>query len=153
MYEEEYLPDDAIEYFDVSDVSIDETSSMDTNERDRKKKHELYKRSDTGYYSYKKIEFNENGERYIKKTEVYESPFIGKIRNASSGIRENDMVGSKAEDRYFRIKDCALYTGSQLRTDHGKLFYLSPEEAERHLNITINQNIKEAWHNKQLSIR
>lgn len=153
MYEEEYLPDDAIEYFDVCDVSIDETSSMSTNERDRKKRHELYKRSDPGYYSFKIIAFNENGEKYNKKTEVYESPLSGKIRNAPTGIRENDMVGSKAEDRYFRIKDCGLYPGSELRRDRGKLFYLNPEEAERHLNITIDRNTKEAWYNKQLTMK
>jgi hypothetical protein len=152
MYAEEYLPDDAIEYFDVSDVSIDETSSMDTNEKDRKKIHELYKRSDPNYYSFKTVEFNENGEKYLKKTEIYSSNGFGRIRNAS-GIRENDLVGSKAEDRYFRVKDCGLYTKTDLNTEPRKLFYMNPEHAERHLNIKIDKSIKEAWNNKQLTLR
>jgi hypothetical protein len=44
MYAEEYLPDDANDYFDASDVSIEETSSIDTEIRDRRKMNELYKK-------------------------------------------------------------------------------------------------------------
>ena len=53
MYAEEHLPDDAIDYFDVTDVSIDETSTMNSEERNRKKINELYKLGDPNYYYYK----------------------------------------------------------------------------------------------------
>jgi len=153
MYENEYLPDDAIDYFDVSDVSIEETSSIDTEERDRRKTHELYKRSDPDFYSYKKIVWDEDGNRKVHKTQLYSSQYGKRIRNATTGIRESDFVGSAEEDLYFRVKDTALYTKTELNTECRKLFYRNPEECERHLNIVLPRSIKETWHNKQLGIK
>ena len=153
MYTEEYLPDDAMEYFDVSDVSIDESSSMDTEERDRRKTHELYKRSDPDYYFYKKLTWDEDGNKKLHKTQIYSSQNGKKIRNAPTGIRESDTVGSAEEDLYFRVKDVSLYTKTTLNADPRKLFYRNPEECERHLNIVLPRAIKEAWHNKQLRLK
>ena len=58
MYAEEYLADDAASYFNTSDISIEETSSIDTQIRDQRKMRELYKRMDKDYYSYKKKTFD-----------------------------------------------------------------------------------------------
>lgn len=152
MYDEDYSPEDAMEYFDVSDVSIEETSSIDTEERDRRKTHELYKRSDPDFYSYKKIVLDEEGNRIIHKTQIYSSQPGRKIRDASTGIRDSDIVGSSAEDFYFRVKDVALYTKTEFNTEPRKLFYRNPEECERHLNIVLPRSVKEDWHNKQLRL-
>jgi hypothetical protein len=153
MYAEEYLPDDAMEYFDVSDVSIEETSSIDTEERDRRKTHELYKRSDPDFYSYKTFEWDEDGNRKVHKTQIYSSQSGKKIRNAPTGIRESDLAGSLAEDLYFRVKDTSLYTKTETNMEPRKLFYRNPEECERHLKIVLPKSVKEAWHNKQLGIK
>jgi len=148
MYAEEYLPDDAIDYFDATDISIEETSSISTQERDRRKIHELYKRSDPDYYSYKTVERDADGNQTIRKTQIYSSPIIGKIRNAPTGIRETDLVGSRAEDSYFTVKDVSVCTKTEYNKEPRKLFYRNPEECERHLKITLSRQVKEAWHNK-----
>jgi hypothetical protein len=153
MYADEYLPDDAIEYFDVSDVSIEETSSIDTEERDRRKTHELYKSSDPDFYYYKKVVRDDDGNSVVRKTQIYSSPLAGKIRNAPTGVRESDVVGSIEEDFYFRVKDTALYTKTELNMEPRKLFYRNPEECERHLNIVLSKAIKQSWHNKQLTLK
>ena len=150
MYADEQLPEDAIEYYDLSDVSIEETSSMDTEERDRKKTHELYKRSDPDYYYYKTQKFDENGDVTVQKVQIYSSPLQGKIRNATTGIRESVYVGSRDEAQFFRVKDAALYTKTDIYTDTRKLFYRNPEECERHLNIKIPSSVKSEWHRKNL---
>jgi hypothetical protein len=148
MYADEYLPDDAV-FEDETNVSIDETSSMDTHERDRKKRHELYKRSDPDYYSFKLPRQNEDGDLYYHKVEIYSTPSAGFIRNASTGIREPYKVGSKFEDLYFRVKDVGLHTGSESR----KLFYKNPEEFERHQFGKVSQDAKKAWSEKYMKAR
>jgi hypothetical protein len=146
MYTDEYLPDDAV-FEDETNISIDETSSMDTNERDRKKRHELYKRSDPDYYSFKLKKQNEDGDLYYHKVELYSTPSAGFIRNASSGVREPYKAGSKFEDLYFRVKDVALNTGTQSR----KLFYKNPEEFERHQFVKVSQHAKKEWSEKYMN--
>jgi len=147
MYAEEYLPDDAIDYFDVSDVSIEETSSVDTDIRDQIKRTELNKRLDKDYYSYKINEFD--GE-FMKKMriQVFSSPTEGKIRNAATGIRMEHNVGSKYESLYFVVKDTAVGTKTPMSSDPRKLFYNNPEECERHLRIALPQSVKAAFINK-----
>lgn len=152
MYAEEYLPDDAV-FEDETDVSIDETSSMDTYERDRKKRHELYKRSDPDYYSFKVQKYNEDGDIFIHKVEIYSSPMNGFIRNASTGVREPYKVGSKYEDLYFRVKDVGLYTITDTNMEPRKLFYKNPEEYERHQFGKVPQEIKKAWNEKYINAR
>ena len=149
MYAEEYLPDDDIEYFDVSDVSIEETSSIDTQIRDQRKMTELYKRTDKDYYTYKVMNFD--GETVkIEKIELYSSPLTsnGYIRNAATGIRMEHRAGSKYNDLYFTMMDVATGTHTVLNNEPRKLFYNNPEECERHQKITIPQKVKEEWKEK-----
>lgn len=152
MYTEEHLPDDAIDYFDVTDVSIDETSTMNSEQRNRKKINELYKLGDPNYYYYKIREYNENDKVRMRKIPIYSSSIGGKIRNATTGIREDDRVGSKYEDLYFVVKDTSLYTKTETNNEPRKLFYRDPEECERHLQLTLPRSVKEAWYNKEKSI-
>ena len=154
MYNEEYLPDDANDYFDVSDVSIEETSSIDTEIRDRRKMNEIHKRMDKDYYSYKRRRLGEDGMR-MEKVELYSSPLItnGLIRNAVTGIRMEHRVGSKYEDLYFRVMDVHSNNHTPINDLPRKLFYDNPEQCERHLQITISQDIKETWSQKNLRAR
>ena len=154
MYAEEYLADDANDYFDVSDISIEETSSIDTELRDRRKITELHKRMDKDYYSYKRRVFGEDGIR-MEKVEVYSSPLItnGLIRNATTGIRMEHRVGSKYEDLYFRVMDVNANNHTPLNDLPRKLFYDNPEQCERHLKITISKDGKETWLEKNLRAR
>jgi hypothetical protein len=152
MYAEEYLPDDAV-FDDEMDVSIDETSSMDTNDRDRHKRHELYKRSDPDYYSFKIRKYNEDGDLLLQKIEIYSSPIVGYIRHALTGVREPHRVGSKYEDLYFRVKDVGLYTKTETHQEPRKLFYRNPEEFERHQFGKVSPEIKQAWHEKYMRAR
>ena len=148
MYAEEYLPDDANFDFDNTDVSIEETSSMDSEERDRKKKVELYKRIDPDYYSFKRIEMDQEGHIHFQRVPVYSTPIQGIIRNAPTGIKEEHRAGTKAESLYFTVKDTAIFTKTDTNKEPRKLFYRSPEEFERHFKITLPQQVKEKWQKK-----
>ena len=153
MYAEEYLPDDAVFEYE-NDVSIDETSSMDTNERDIKKRHEVYKRSDPDFYSFKTTRYNEEGEPIQQKTEIYSSPTKGFIRHASSGAYEPHKVGSKYESLYFCVKDVSTHTKPDtISKDPRKLFYRNPEEFERHHSVTLSREIKKDWHERYDIVR
>lgn len=152
MYTDEYLPDDAV-FEEETNVSIDETSSMDTHDRNKRKRHELYKRTDSDYYSFKMNRYNEDGEPILQKVEIYSSPSHGYIRNASSGVREQHKVGSKHEDLYFRVKDLSFYTKTDTNKEPRKLFYRNPEEFERHHFVKISQDIKKAWNEKYMSAK
>jgi len=149
MYtDEERLYDDAALDFDNDNISIEETSSMDTEERDRKKRTELYRLTDPDYYSYKKKEYSDEGELQNIKVRIFSSPCQGKIRNATTGIRENEYVGTKFEELYFVVKDTSLYTKTYSNQNPRKLFYRNPEEFERHHNVTLSSSIKENWYAK-----
>lgn len=144
MYSDENANDGSLE-FNNDNISIDETSSMDTEERDRKKKTEVYRLLDPDYYSYKRREYTDEGELQNVKIRVFSSPCQGKIRNATTGIRENEYVGTKAEEMYFTVKDTSIYTKTDINKDPRKLFYRNTEEFERHHNIKLSQYIKEKW--------
>jgi hypothetical protein len=148
MYAEEYLPEDTEDYFNASEISIDETSTIDTETKNHLKIKEVYKRMDKDYYSYKIKVDNEN-----IKIELYSSPSLSKgfIRNAITGIRSQYKVGSKYEDLFFKVKDIARKNQTVLNDLPRKLFYDSPEECERHLHIIIPKEVKENWmKNKKL---
>jgi hypothetical protein len=154
MYAEEYLADDAASYFNTSDISIEETSSIDTQIRDQRKMRELYKRMDKDYYSYKKKIFD--GEVYkTSKVELYSSPLLnnGYIRNAVTGSRMDHRVGSKYEDLYFRVMDSCLGNHTPLNDLPRKLYYDNPEQCERHLQIVISKDIKTNWFDKYILAR
>lgn len=153
MYAEEYLADD-VEYYDVSDISIEESSSIDTELRDRHKLVELHKRMDKDYYSFKMKIVNEDGIK-MEKVELYSSPLLsnGYIRNAVSGIRMEHKVGSKYEDLYFSLMDVDKGYHTPLNDLPRKLFYNNPEQCERHLHMTLPNSVKEKWLEKNLKAR
>jgi len=153
MYAEEYLYDDAD--FDITDISIEETCTIDTDVREHRKLKELYKRMDKEYYSYKILHYDGDLNKHLK-IELYSSPLCcnGAIRNATTGIKMDHKVGSKYDDLYFMMMDV---TTKKIASDDykhpRKLYYNSPEECERHQKIVIPMNIKERWMEKNLIAR
>ena len=70
------------------------------------------------------------------------------IRNAVTGIRDpNSIVGSRAEDMYFKVAFCTGETGP----DTNILFYDTPEQYERHMHATVSESSKKAWFNKMIA--
>ena len=137
------------------DITIDETSTIDTDTRHHLKNYERAKRENKDFYSYKRQVFNEDGEYVLEKVEVYSTPLLtnGLIRNAVSGAIMNHRVGSKYDDLYFRMMDV---TGIGRTKDNylpRKLYYNDPEQCERHLGITISQEMKNTWLEKRMKVR
>jgi hypothetical protein len=137
MFTEEYMGDDA---YDTSDSTSEMSSSVDTIMREQLKVIKMYKKSDPDYYSYKILM-----DEKIKKIESYSTPCCKNafIRHAITGSKCPQRAGSRYEDMYFRVIDTAY----QNEDSYGqrKLYFYSPEEAERHLNISIPIQIKEDW--------
>lgn len=153
MYTDEYLPEDALEYFD--NISIKDSSSINTEIRENRKQTEVFKRSDKDFYSYKrKVFVNGEGSRVVK-IEAYSSPLLsnGFIRNAVTGNRMEHRVGSKYEDLYFKLMDVCPGNHTPLNNLPRKLFYDNPEQCERHLYRPISKDIKEKWLEKNLLAR
>jgi hypothetical protein len=146
MYAEEYLYDDAD--FDITDISIEETCTIDTDVREHRKLKELYKRMDKEYYSYKILHYDGDLNKHLK-IELYSSPLCcnGAIRNATTGIKMDHKVGSKYDDLYFMMMDV---TTKKIASDDYKN---SPEDCERHQKIVIPMDIKERWMEKNLIAR
>lgn len=154
MYAEEYLCDD-VDYFDTTDISIEESSSIDTDLREHRKLKEIYKRMDKEYYSYKILHFDGDSQKHLK-IELYSSPLCcnGTIRNAITGIKMDHKVGSKYDDLYFMMMDVSSRKIASDNYKHPrKLYYNNPEECERHQKIVIPKDIKELWMEKNLKAR
>jgi len=137
MFSEEYMGDDA---YEMSDNTSEMSSSVDTIMREQRKVIKMYKVSDPDYYSYKIMIDGVN-----KKIESYSTPSCKNafIRHAITGSKCPQRAASRYEDMYFRVVD----TLGMNDPSYGprKLYFYSPEEAERHLNITIPTQTKEDW--------
>ena len=100
-----------------------------------------------------------------KKLTLFSSNIVGKrIRNALSGTEYDERVGSVYEKLYWKVvtKDQERW-GTDLNTGEPKLvasgydtatyFYDSPEQYERIFNITISDDIKNEWYNKNGKVK
>ena len=108
------------------------------------------KKMDKNFYRInRKINLNwVDGKYYNKVTiEMYVSNKY--IRNAVTGIRYEDKVGSIYEDLYFKT---ALRNG-EIGKEKGLLFYDSPEQFEKHQYMLVDTKVKERWNNKNLAMR
>lgn len=151
MYAEEYLASDDVEhinvYYDevISFGDNDASATIDTETRDHLKMSEAYRRTNKFYYTFKTK--TKDG---IERIQAYSNPSVSNtyIRNSSTGIIMPDRIGSKNENKYFKVMDGAEYTKTDLYDEQRKLYYLNPEECERHLKITIPMEIKKKWHER-----
>ena len=98
-------------------------------------------------------EFSFNPNKYIKshesenprkKKKYYKSATgVGAhIVDAETGQVTKHKVGSVDESRYFTVM---VNEGK----DGVKLFYTSQEQYESHRNVSVDDNIKIEWHNKE----
>ena len=72
------------------------------------------------------------------------------IRNAVTGIRvSGHIVGSKAEDLFFKVKFATGETGLNTAT----LFYDSPEQYEKHMTDVLKSTTKQPWHDRVQTAR
>lgn len=67
-----------------------------------------------------------------------------RIIHAISGDELPGLVGSRAEDRYFKVKMSA-----STETNNGNLFYLSPYEYENHQYCEVSQGTLDKWTERQ----
>lgn len=125
------------------------SSEMTLNRRTQKKLLEDYKKSDPSYYKYKKMVFIEKNEKENVKIEMYSTVLTpgNKIRDAITGIRYNERVGSINEDLYFKVRMTILHDPKNVIT----LFYNSPEEYERHQYVVLSDELKRKWRSKNTS--
>jgi hypothetical protein len=152
MYAEEYLANDDVEptnvyYDEVLSFGDNDVSTIDSEMRDQLKMSEAYRRTNKYYYTFKTK--TKDG---IERVRAYSNPSVSNtyIRNSSTGIIMPDRIGSKNESKYFKVVDGAEYIKNDLHDEQRKLYYLNPEECERHLKITIPMEIKKKWHERKL---
>ena len=103
---------------------------------------------DPGYSKlYMKVRLS-NGKIKKRLVKVFSSSGVGtKIRNAESGFCYKDLVGSKNEDKYFKV---AFSVGRLTsKNSSSTLFYNSPEEYMKHMNMTLDDKIINDWREKQ----
>jgi len=102
------------------------------------------KKLDKGYTKISSFIERSDGSLKKMKKDIYTSGFIGShIRNAETGEYYRELVGSRNEELYFKIK---ISTG-ELKSKNGSntLFYLSPEHCMKHLFIDVPQDIIDKW--------
>ena len=99
-----------------------------------------FKKRDKDFFSVQRKIPNKNSHA---KVEYYRSGNMGmSIRNAITGERYRGLlVGSKAEDLFFKVIICNGETGREGVT----LFYETPEAYERHQYETLSKEMKAKW--------
>jgi hypothetical protein len=102
--------------------------------------HSEYKQLDTGYFKYRWT----NESRQQCSAQSYFTHMVpgNSIRNAVNGDRMHEYkVGSLNEHLFFKVCDAR-----HMHVDGPMTFYyLSPEQYERHLNVTVPVSVKEKW--------
>jgi hypothetical protein len=78
---------------------------------------------------------------------LYSSGDIGSnIRNAITGQHYVDKVGSISENNYFKI----IISTGEIKGERRTFFFLSPEDYERHMHVTLHTNVKEQWNKNKM---
>lgn len=129
------------------DETIISRSYINKSDRARRRKMlEDIKKMDPGYRSF--YTYTDNAETNERiRVEVYSTdttPGV-KIRDAITGSRYNQKVGSYDEDLYFKVR-MSIFKDNSVSTT---LFYDSPEAFERHQHTTVKPEEKERWVEKQ----
>lgn len=132
----------------------DEAFDENLNEVVKSQHKELNKMKvfDTDYVSVYRTKTSTTGKQKNVKIDLYVSGDIGSyIRNAETGQSYKYKVGTKDEDKLFKMK----FSTGEIKTKSGNtvLFYDSPEQFENHLMEELSEDIKENWRNKQTFIK
>jgi len=136
-------------YYDELLETVDDSSFIN-----KSKSTEIGRTTDKKYEKYTII-FNKilkDGKFHKTVTiENYGSGQQGtRIRNAVTGDRYPHLIGSKAEDIYFKVIDS---TGRFNRKDPLILFYDTPDQYENHHFTTVSNSVKENWYERCLDSR
>jgi hypothetical protein len=84
-----------------------------------------------------------------KEVHCYYSDIVNSyILNAITGEKYPWRVGSKDEERFFRITNTVNRENPYRRTSR-KAFYESPEEFMHHRKIILDEELVNQWHEKK----
>jgi len=135
MYDNNELNDDWDETISVSSLGEETVVSKTTNT----KYYKLNGIIDKGYHKIK------NGKK-AKSTEYFVTNGTTgtRIRDAITGARSNYCVGSLCEYLFFKVKNY----DNKIKCDENTLFFSSPEDCERLLQMNISQPTKEKWYKR-----
>jgi hypothetical protein len=123
-------------------TEINDYDSANGNELDR------LKSVDRGYsFVYRNV-IRKDGEIKRTKIGIYTSGDFGStIRDAVTGHYYTEKVGSYGEHLFFKV---GLSTGEcKPKNGNTTLFFLSPEQYEKHLSTTVSEEVKNEWNNKR----
>jgi hypothetical protein len=101
---------------------------------------------DKGYHKLKRLiktHYGMKSSSYV----LYSSGDIGSnIRDAITGQYYAAKVGSKQENQFFKM---SISTG-ELKGDRRSFYFSTPEDYERHMYETLDQNSKQAWEKRRM---
>jgi hypothetical protein len=140
-------------YYDDNWSDFGDETSVEFRRRQQKAAYEL-KKLDNHYEKYS-IPFNKIGSdgKFHKRITIenYGSKGTGtKIRNAVTGDIYTILVGSSDQDLLFKVVQASGRSG---RREPLMLYYDSPEQYENHHFVTVDNDSKEQWLNRNLQAR
>ncbi len=129
----------------------DETNNTDDNETmsfssvtKQKKRTQQKDKESMGYYTID-VKTDQNKSKSVSFYATKSIPGT-RIRNAINGIPESYKVGKKEEDLFFKVR---MASGQFGKNPFGNdLYYMSPEQFERHFSIVLTETIKNKWYCK-----
>lgn len=122
-------------------------SSINTVHKKAKTMFEDLKKIDKGYHK-----VNINDGRKKAAIEFYSTVMIpgAPIRDAITGAKfGNFLVGSIDEYQFFKV----CYAGIGCNADASILFFVSPEQYEKHMLTTVDVATKSKWVDKSMEVR
>ena len=137
--------DDSIGFQEFDDATYTSyATSINPNTNRPNKQKDAYNKLKLMDKGYRQITRYNNGKKVaIELYVTSQTPGVA-IRDAVTGSRYNMKVGSFHEDAFFKVKDVS----GELSRDYGVLYFETPKQAEKYLNITISDKEKEKWKEK-----
>lgn len=143
--------DNTVGYHHDSESSYD-PSSVDSHSITKKQRKELeeQKAADVGWRRLRVKMANQNGRNVKRDIEYYSTGYNPntRIRCPLTGQRTVYRVGTRDENLFYSVIMATGYNG-QKTPDH--LYYSSPDEYEKHWNVTIGAEEKQRWYAKNLA--
>lgn len=122
---------------------MNDTESITSSEKEHI--NEFYNKNNIMFYKKKAIKYMRNGKKIVINIDykVFGTGLTGRIRNAVTGQPYLINVGSKEENKFFKV---ISMIGNKAIT----LFYSSPAEYELHQQQSLSDEVKENWRKKSL---
>ena len=131
-----------MDYYDFNNQN-----ESNEEQKEQLKMIEEVKKVDKGFNRIYRTQRNKNNKVVRKSINLYSSGGTGsQIRDAETGFYYPEMVGSEAEDLYFKVRlatgECNSVNGST------SFFYASPRHYMSHLNSELDEGILQKWEEK-----